>query len=414
MAAAVINACRHNGAQIQVCASNYSKAEAASTLGGGTGVLQAPGDPVKIAAPGPPGTLGPGEPPPLLWVVVQSFVDDVWPNGDVAALHSAAGCWRTFGATASGMQGGAELIENTHRYAADARGRTRHSGAVAHGRRHRQVGRAMREDGRRRRGFANQVAQAQNNIRNLLHRLESLADIWQDVVSIFDGDALEEIKEIARDINAVLHDLGREARAFEQGTQLLMHIADGLVVDTEKFTRGQLTHFLGDEVGNSVATVFDTFVNANEGVVKEAVKTVVGLGDLSPQWFLLDPKGAASTWKGAVEGQFKTSFLNEILHPREGVEANVNVWKSLLHLDDWSTARPGMGFGEDAFDVATFFIPGVGEAGAGAEAGAAGARAAQGASDLAEGAVTMGVSVSLGTLPQPVARWAISARSAPV
>jgi hypothetical protein len=390
LAAAVINACRHNGAQIQVGASNYSKAEAASTLGGGSGVLQAPGDPVKIAAPAPPGTLGPGEPPPLLWAVVQSFVDDVWPNGDVAALHVAAGCWRTFGAAASGMQGAlnsSKTLIGTQQMP--------ESGLISQAlsRMGDVIGKLGEQCGQMAAaldGFANQVAQAQDNIRNLLHRLESLADVWHGVVSIFDGDALEELKEIARDINAVLHDLGREARAFEQGTQLLMQIADGLVVDVEKFTRGQLTHFLGDAVGNPVATAFDTFVNANEGVVKEAIKTVEGLADLSPQWFLVDPKGAAATWKGTAEGQFKTSFLNEILHPREGVEANVNMWKSLLHLDDWSTARPGMAFGEDAFDVATFFIPGVGEAGAGAEASAAGARAAQGASELAEGAATMG------------------------
>lgn len=102
---AAINACRRNGALIQLDASNWSKAEAASRLGGGADVLRAPTEPVRIGAPGPPGTLGPGEPPPLLWAVVQSLVDDVWPNGDVAALHAAAGCWRTFSSAVSGMQG---------------------------------------------------------------------------------------------------------------------------------------------------------------------------------------------------------------------------------------------------------------------------------------------------------------------
>ncbi|WP_461479772.1 hypothetical protein [Mycobacterium sp. HUMS_1102779] len=59
-AAAVVNACRFNGAKIELSASNYSRAEAASTLGGGAGVLSASPDPVTIAAPGPPGTLGSG------------------------------------------------------------------------------------------------------------------------------------------------------------------------------------------------------------------------------------------------------------------------------------------------------------------------------------------------------------------
>ena len=55
--------------------------------------------------PGRRGRWGSGEPPPLLWAVVQSFLDDLWPNGDVAALHAAGGQWRNFGAALTGMQG---------------------------------------------------------------------------------------------------------------------------------------------------------------------------------------------------------------------------------------------------------------------------------------------------------------------
>ncbi|WAC93703.1 hypothetical protein [Mycobacterium sp. Aquia_213] len=386
-AAAAINACRRNGVMIQVDASNWSKAEAASRLGGGASVLQAPAEPAKVGAPGPPGTLGPGEPPPLLWAVVQSFVDDVWPDGDVAAIHAAAGCWRAFSSAVSGMQGalnGSRTLVGTQQIPEGEK--------IDHVLS--QIGVAMDKLGA---GcvamaftlddFANQVAKAQNDIRNLLHRLESLTDIWHDVVSVLDGDAFEEIKKIARDVNAVLHDLGREARAFEQGIKLLMQMADGLVVDMEKHMRGQFTHFLGDAVGNQVATVFDTFVNANEGVVKGAAQAALGLGDLAAPWLLLDPKGAETTWKDMVQSQFKAGTLNLILHPQEGGAANFQMWKSLLHLDDWSTARPGLGFGENLFDGATLFLPGVGEAGAGAKAGSA---AARGAEDAAEGAGAAG------------------------
>lgn len=392
-AAAAINACRRNGAMIQVDASNWSKAEAASRLGGGASVLHAPAEPVQIGAPGPPGTLGSGEPPPLLWAVVQSFVDDVWPNGDVAALQAAAGCWRTFSRAVSGMQGalnGSRGLVGTQQ--------------IPEGEKINQVlsriGVAMAKLGTqcwamatKLDDFANQVATAQNDIRNLLHRLESLTDMWHDVVSVLDGDAFEEIKKIAHDINAVLHDLGREARAFEQGIKLLMQLADGLVVDVEKFTRGQFTHFLGDAVGNQAATVFDTFVNANEGVAKGAAQAALGLADLAPPWLLLDPKGAETTWKDIVQSQFKAGTLNQILHPREGGAAYLQMWKSLLHLEDWSTARPGLGFGENLFDGATLFLPGVGEAGAGAKAGSA---AARGAEEAAEGAGAVGRAGELG------------------
>jgi hypothetical protein len=389
LAAAVINACRHNGAVVQLCASNYSHAEAASVLGGGASVLRPPAEPVKTEAPGPPGTLGPGEPPPLLWAVVQSFVDGVWPNGDVAGLHAAAGCWRTFGPAAGGMQralnASKTLIGTQQMPEGDLIIQALSQMGATTGKLGEQCGKmaATLDE------FANQVAQAQNAIRHLLHQLESLGDLWNDVVSILDGDALDEIKKIARDINAVLHNLGREAREFEHGITLLMQVADGLVVNMEKSMRGQFTHFLGDAVGNQVATVSEKFVNGNEGFVKEAIKAVQGPADLNPGWFVVDPKGAAATWKSTLEDQFKPSLLNEILHPQEGGEANLQMWKSLLHLDDWGGSRPGMGQGELGFDVAASLIPGVGEAGASA-------RAAEGASDAADGAGAMGRAGELG------------------
>jgi hypothetical protein len=103
-AAAEINACRTTGFCVQVSASNYSRAEAASTLSGGVDVLPTPTQPGEFAAPGAPWTLGAGGPPPALWVVVQAFVGDIWPNGNAAQIHAAAACWRTFGAALNGVK----------------------------------------------------------------------------------------------------------------------------------------------------------------------------------------------------------------------------------------------------------------------------------------------------------------------
>ena len=374
LAAVAIDACRYSGAKIQVSASNYSKAEAGSTLGGGGGVLQAPGEPVKTAAPGPPGTLGPAEPPPLLWAVVQSFVDDVWPNGDVAGMHAAAGCWRSFGAAVGGMQGalnaskslvgaqqiaeGEQINQVLSQIVTDMDGFGQQCGKLA----------ATLDD------FANEVAHAQNAIRDLLHRLGSLCDLWHDVVSILDGDALDEVKKIAQDINAVLHNLGREARAVERGMKLAMQIIDGWVVGMEKYMRGQFTDFLGDAVGNQVATVFDTWVNANEGFLKQGLATVQSIEDLDPRWFLIDPKGAAATWMGMT----KTGLLNHILNPQDAAQADLQMFKSLLHLEDWRGDQPGLGFGENVFDVATLVLGG-GAFGAGAKGAGAAARGAEAA-----------------------------------
>jgi hypothetical protein len=367
-AAAAINACRYNGALIQLSASNYSKAEAASTLGGGASALQPPGEPVKIAAPGPPGTLGPGEPAPLLWALVQSFVDDLWPNGDVVALHAAAGCWRNFGAAVNGTQGAVNASKTLVGAQQIAEGDQINSALSEIGTGIASLGEQCEKMVATLDDFANEVRRAQHAIRDLLQRLGSLFDLWHDVVSIFDGDAIDEIKRIAEDIDAVLHNLGREARAFEQGMKLGMQVLDGWVVGMEKDMRGLFTQFLGDDVGNPVATVFDTWINANEGVLKGAVGMVQSMEDLDPRWFFIDPNGAAATWMGMT----KTGLMNDFLNPQEAGQANIQMFKSLLHLEDWRRDRPGLGAGENLFDVATLFLPGVGEAGAGVKgAGAA-------------------------------------------
>ncbi len=389
-AAAAINACRYNGAKIQLSASNYSRAEVASTLGGGGSVLPPPGEPVKIAPPGPPGTLGPGEPPPPLWAVVQSFVDDVWPDGDVAALYAAASRWRSFGAALSGMQGALSASKSLVGEQQIAEGERVNEVLSQIGDHVNSIGAQCGKLAGTLDDFANQVSHAQNAIRDLLHRLGSLADLGHDVVLIFEGKALDEIEQIAQDINAVLHNLGREARAFEQGMQLGMQVIDGLVVDMEKHMRGEFTHFLGEAVGNQVATVFDTWVNANEGAFKGFVGMVQGIEDLDPRWFLIDPKGAAATWMGMT----KTGLLNHVLNPQEAVEADKQMFRSLLHLDDWRSDRPGLGFGENAFDVATLFLPGVGEVGAGAKGAGAAARSAE----AADAAGTAGRAAEFGDL----------------
>jgi ADP-ribosyltransferase exoenzyme len=385
-AAAAVNAARRVGAVIHQGAANYSRAEAASTLGGGGGALQPPPEPEKITAPGPPGTWGPGQPPPVLWALVQSFLDDVWPDGDVAGLRAAAERWRTFGAAAGAMSGALNaskaLFDSQHLPEGGLI-----DDAVS------QIGASMCRLGEGSLAlavslddFATQVAHAQNAIRDLLSELGSLTDLVHDVVLVLEGDAIDEIKKIARDIGAVQHNLEREAQAFEQGINLVMQLGDGLVVDFEKHIRRQLTDFLGEEVGNPVATVFDTLVNANEGMLKGAFGTVRGLAELDPRRFVIDPEGATETWKG----MFRGSLVDIALHPEEGMEANLQNWRALLHLDDWSTARPGLGFGENVFDVASLFIPGVGEAGAVTDGAGAAARGAEAAADAAGAAERAG------------------------
>ncbi|TAM67331.1 glycohydrolase toxin TNT-related protein [Mycobacterium sp.] len=389
-AAAGVNACRQCGARIRQGAANYSRVEAASTLGGGAGVLQAPSEPPNFTPPGPPGTWGKGEPPPLLWAVVESFVDDVWPDGDVAALHAAAARWRSFGATVSGMKNALSasksLFDGQHIPEGDKidDALSKVGDCLA------QIGEQSGKLATNLDKFADEVNQAHHHIRDLLNRLGSLSDLGHDLMLIVKGDALDEIKKIAQDIDGVLHDLGREARAGEQMVKGGMQVVDGLIVKLEKYTRGQLKDFLGEAVGNQVATVFDTWLNANEGVLKGAVGMAVSMGDLLPVWGAVDPDGYAATWTGLAKNVWKGSLFNAVLNPKEAGDTELQQIKSLLHLEDWRRDRPGLGAGENLFDLATLLIPGAGEAGAavdgaGAATRGAEAEAAAGRAGAAEG-----------------------------
>lgn len=382
-AAAAVNACRKCGAIIQQGASNYSNVDAASTLGGGGGGLKSPPPPAELAAPKAPGTMGPGEPPPLLWAVVQSLVLELWPDGDVTGLRAAASCWRGFAAAAKGVQGtlngSKALFDSQHIPEGEGIDHALDEIGSAAATISEQCGELAKAIDR----FADQVDHAQHAIRDLLHRIGSLGDLGHDIMLIIDGDAWDEIKKIAKDINDVLHHLGQEARACEQGIRLLMQAADRQIVTCEKYARRGLVEFLGEDVGNPVATVFDTYINAHEGVLKDAVNMGLGLVDLSPHWLAVDPQGVGATWSGLAKNAWKGSLFNAALNPQEFTDTRLNELKGLVHAEDWGGERPGLGAGENLFDVATLIAPGLGEAGAAADGAGAAARGAEAEADAA-------------------------------
>lgn len=376
-AAAAVNACRRSGAVIQQGASNYSNVDAASTLGGGRGALKPPSPSAELAAPGPPGTWGPGQPPPPLWSLVQSFVLEVWPDGDVAGLRAAASCWRAFGAAANGVKGTLDgsktLFDGQHipeREMIDNALTDIGSSAATIG----GLCGALAETVDT---FANKVDHAQTAIRDLLRRIESLGDLGHDVMLIVDGDAWDEIKQIVKDINAVLQHLGQEARACKDAIRFVVQAADRAVGACEKYARRGLVQFLGEDVGNPVATIADTWINAQEGVLKGVVGIGLGFVDLSPQWVVADPHGAGRTWTGLVKNAWKESLINAAVNPHEFAEARLQELKGLVHAEDWSRARPGLGAGEVAFDGFTLIAPGLGEAGAAVDGAKAAARGAE-------------------------------------
>lgn len=370
-AAAGINACGRVGFRVQVSASNYSRAEAASTLGGGGATLPTPAEPEGFSAPGAPGTLGPGVPAPALWALVEAFVGDLWPNGDPAGLHTAAGFWRAFGAALDGatdelagpksVVGSQQIPEGDQIQQALSRLGTDMAG----------IGAQCAKLAGALDGFADEVAHAQKAIRDLLHRLGSASGLFHEMVQVFKGHGLDEVKRIANDIKVVLQHVKREAQAREHLLRDGMQMLDGLVRGLETYARGEITHFVGEDVGNPLATVFDTYVNVGEGLLKDVVGGEQELEQLNPLRFAYDPKGAAATWEGAAKGLAETLLsgdpatapLVDALDP----QFCSNLGKQLLHADDWRGDRPGLGAGENLGDILTL-LTGAGEVGAASKA----------------------------------------------
>jgi Tuberculosis necrotizing toxin len=343
--------------------------------------------PGEFAAPGAPWTLGPGVSAPVLWTVVEAFVGDLWPNGNAGQIHAAATCWRTFGAAVRSVKdafngpnsvvGAQQIVEGAlieqqlSKLGTDMVGIGAQCDKLAAG----------LDD------FADDVQRTQDAVRDLLHRLGSASGLWHEVVEVFEGHGLDEVKKIAADIKAVLHHLMQQAQAREQMLRQGMQMLDGLVRGLQIYVRAEITHYVGEDVGNPLATAFDTYVNVGEGVFKGAVGMAEGFEQLNPLRFTYDSEGAKETWKNVTKG----GVINHFLNPEEAVHANEQTVKGLLHLNDWSQERPGLGAGENLFDIATLSAPGLGEAGAGvkgAEAAGAASRAANAAG--AAGAIGRG------------------------
>lgn len=381
--AAGIDACRKLGAKIQLCASNYSRAEAASKVGGGGHVLPSPGSPAKVAPPNAPDVMGAGVARPLLWGVVESLLDDVWPNGNAVGMHAAAGCWRGLGASLSGVQAAlngpksviagqqipeGELVQHNLALLAAIIGK---------------LGPQCDKLADTLDDFADEVDDAQNKIRDLLNRLGSLTDLVHDAILIFEGDALDELEKIANDINGVLHNMKREAHAREQVLKTGMQIIDRLVVRGQHLVDGQLVEFFGEDVGSVAAGYFDAWTDFGEGVFKGAVGAVEFADQLDPSRFAFDPKGAAASWAALDKTAVQSIPAYALFDPAGAAKTDLGLVKGLTHWDDLTSDRPGVGLGEIGFDLGTM-AGGGGAAKSGVKAAEA-AGGAEATGDLAEG-----------------------------
>lgn len=376
-ATAGINALRNLGYGVQVSAANYSRAEAASDISRRSQPLPSPSCPAPASPPSPPVPTGGGIAEPMLWGFVEAFVGDFWPNGDPGAMRTAAAAWQSFASAlyhvstdTSGAYNGisaqqmpeAELIKKP----------IRDVGTMMS-----SVAGTCQTVATELSGFADQVEQTQQSIRDLLDKLGSIGGIVGTFFEFVKGHGEEELHEIADDIKAVLSNMKNQADAKLAMLETAKANVDTWAQGLEKFADQKFVDFFGEDVGGALAAGFNNVVDANEGSFRWVVSNVEGLSAMNPMRFAYDPQGALDTWKGISEF---AALLNPSMIPAvvandpEGVK---NILKGLARTDEYSAGRPMLGATQSLLDVATLAIPGVGEAGAGADAASAASRAAR-------------------------------------
>ena len=365
--AAAANGGRKVGFGVQMSATNYSRAEALSTIGGGGGPLPPPSASGEVNAPSMSSSSGGGVAEPFLWSMVQMLVGGVWPDGDPAQLRAAAGAWSTFARTLSGigaeLQGPSATIAGQQIPEGDAM--TTALSDLTKGLT--DIATESVKLATQTFEFADDVESAQNAIRDMLSRL-SPSGIFDGLAAVFSGDAMDELRKIADDIRTVLDNLKRQADARQGSMDDVMQMIDGAVVSLEQRARKEFTDYLGDDVGNAVATTFDTSVNLREGLLKGGIGALQDLQQLNPLRFAYDFEGAKDTWGAMLETNFNASLVGQVIDPERAAETQQQMLKGLVHAEDWTTARPGLGAGENLFDIGSALVGGAGAARSGTRA----------------------------------------------
>ncbi|WP_193044280.1 glycohydrolase toxin TNT-related protein [Mycolicibacterium baixiangningiae] len=386
--AGLVNASRNVGFGVGMSATNYSQANAASTIGGGAAPLTPPEKPSEFDTPPCPSSLGGGVPPPFLWSVLQTFISDTWPDGDPGRLRASAGAWQRFASAINGIAG--ELSGPAGVIAGQ---QVPEGGAMtsALGELARSFDGVSIEAGNlatQIREFADDVESAQDAIRDLCDRI-SPSGLFDGIKAVFSGDALDEIKEIADDVKDVLENFGRQADGRIALMESLITALDDAVVSMQQKARREFTHYLGEDVGGALASQLEFRSNLSEGIVKAGLESIAGIQQLDPTRFASDPDGAQAAWGGLLDTLKYATPTGVAMDPMGALDHGKDMLSGLGHTEDWRADRPGLGLGGVLFEVGSA-ATGVGAAksglrgaGAAAEAGEAGpaVRAAAGAAE---------------------------------
>ncbi|KUI25590.1 hypothetical protein AU196_22535 [Mycobacterium sp. IS-1742] len=372
---ALVNASHNVGFGVGMSATNYSNANAASTIGGGAALLTAPVKPSEFSTPSTPPSLGGGVPPPFLWSVLQSFIPDTWPDGDPGRLRSSAEAWQSFASAIGGIAGGLSGPAGVIAGQQIPEGGAMTSAMSELSRSLSDVATEANNLATQTREFADDVQSTQDAIRDLCDRV-SPSGIFDGIKAVFSGDALDEIKEIADDVKEVLENFGRQADGRIALMESLITALDSAVVSMQQSARREFTHYLGDDVGGALASAFEFQSNVGEGAIKAGLESIVGIQQLDPVRFASDPEGATAAWGGVLDTLKYATPSGVAADPAGAFDHGKNMVEGIVHAEDWRADRPGLGLGGVLFEA--------GSAATGVGAAKTGLRGASAAADAGD------------------------------
>ncbi len=378
-----VNACRNVGYGIGVSAANYSRADADSDISGRSQPLASPPCPAPVSAPGSPTVLGGGVAVPALWFVVQAFVGDLWPSGDPAGMRQAAAAWRVFEVSLRDVGvdvSGPDTTVGAQRIGEGAQ----IQGAL------REIGTGLSEAASQceqlasgLEGFAAGVEHTQQAIRDLLGKLGSIGGVVGTFFEFVRGHGEEEFHRIVADIRTVLHHLKAEADAKKELAAQGLAALDSGALRLQAWADREFVDLFGERVGNAFATQFNNTVDSAEGGVRWLASTADGVAALDPTRFAYDPEGAKQTWQGLAD------FANVLSNPVGAYHADPEKMQTILNglarTDEWSKGRPALALTENALDLLTLGVPGLGEAGAAGDAASVAGRLSRAGQDRRSG-----------------------------
>ncbi len=137
---------------------------------------------------------------------------------------------------------------------------------------------------------------------------------------------------------------------------------DDAIVSVEKWARREFPHYLGEDVGNALATSLDFELTLGQGILAGGVDLVEGIGQFDPLRFAYDPEGAKDAWVGMAQSLGESMFYATPTGMIANPAGAFNHWKNqvtdAVHAEDWSSDRPGFGLGKILFDVGAALVPG--------------------------------------------------------